>query len=148
MTLTSHIGDTKTFSIPLRWGNRAFVPGDGWHLVFTAKSDPNADDDDAEIQLELGSGIAVDGSRAIIAITTGDTAALPPGTLFWDVQAESLTSDDTRTVASGSWRLLRDITRGRKTTPGDPETPDNSYLSPSGEFYVTPDGTQYYAQPA
>jgi len=34
------------------------------------------------------------------------------------------------------------------TTPGDPETPDDSYVNTDGEFYVTPDGTQYYAQPA
>jgi hypothetical protein len=34
------------------------------------------------------------------------------------------------------------------TTPGDPETPDDSYVNTDGEFYVTPDGTEYYAQPA
>jgi hypothetical protein len=154
LVLTSKPGDTRTFSIPLRWGNRPFVPGSDWYLVFTAKSDPEMDDDDAEVEIELDDGLTVAGNRAILevldthtnplraaVIASGDKQLL----LYWDIQAERLDSDEVRTVASGTWVLRLDVRHGRRTTPGS--TPSDSYLTPDGDYYVTPDGEEYYAQP-
>jgi len=140
MILTSKLGDTVTFRIPLRWGNRAFEPGGDWHLVFTAKSDTSVIDELAEIQIELGSGIAEDGNRALVSILASHTEDLNPGILYWDIQAEDLDSDDIRTVASGSWLLRRDVTRGRRSTIGsDPYT----YTDPNGSIYYDPDNEPY-----
>jgi hypothetical protein len=154
MQLTSKLGDTRTFSIPLRWGNRPFVPGAEWHLVFTAKSDPEMDDEDAEVEVELGDGLTASGNRAILEVVGTKTnplraAVIASGKkqlrLYWDIQAEKLDTDEIRTVASGTWTLQLDVRHGRVSTPGS--TPSDSYLSPDGDYYVTPDGTEYYAQP-
>jgi len=118
MDLTAFLGDTKTFTIPLRWGNRSFVPGSDWHLVFTLKFDADDDDDSAPIQLETGNGVSATGSIAIINIPRSLTVDLSPGILFWDIQAEDLNSDDVRTVAIGRLHLMREITRRRKSSIG------------------------------
>jgi hypothetical protein len=118
MILTQSLGDTVTHRIPLRWGKRPFAPGSDWHLVFTAKSDPEVADELAEIQLELGNGVTASGNFALVAIRPHMTSGLDPGSLYWDVQAEMYDTDEVRTVALGKLVLRRDVTHGRKTTPG------------------------------
>lgn len=115
MILTQRIGDAKSFSIPLRWQNRPFTPGNEWHLVFTAKLDPADDDLSPPIQIELGEGITVTGSLATITLSRALTVDLDPGKLYWDIQAERLDSDEVRTVRSGTLTLMRDVTRDRKS---------------------------------
>jgi hypothetical protein len=132
MTLTAHLGDTKTFSIPLRWGNRPFLPGGEWHLVFTAKFSPQDSDPAAPIQLQTGSGITITGSRATIRLTRALTLPLEPDILRWDIQAEKLSSDEVRTVRSGRLALLREITRTRKS----PATTGNHLRDEDGEMIL------------
>jgi len=137
-TLTSKLGDTSTFSIPLRWEKRAFVPGNAWALLFTVKSDPDTQDDSQRLLQKAtgGYGIIVTGSTAEVAIQRADTirAAVvadpladppieaqeafeaAPGTYYWDVQATHLTTGKTRTVASGNYDLKRDVTRQSEPT--------------------------------
>jgi hypothetical protein len=146
MNLVAHLGDTKTFSIPLRWGNRPFLPGNDWHLVFTAKNDPADDDLLAPIQLELGDGVSALGHFASVSLARDLTVDLDAATLYWDIQAERLDSDEVRTVRSGRLTLLREVTHSRKSIPST--VPLDSYLSPDGDYYVTPSGDQYYAQPS
>jgi len=151
--LSQSLGDTVTHRIPLRWGNRPFVPGSQWHLVFTAKSDPEVADELAEIQLELGNGVTASGDYALVGLTPPDTEQLPAGTLQFDIQAEHLDSDEVRTVARGRLAMLRDVTHTRKSVPTPPlpgELPGElagAYLTPDEDQYFTsPDG-EYYAQP-
>jgi len=131
MTLTSHIGDTKTFSIPLRWGNRAFVPGSGWALLFTVKSDPLAQTDEQRLFQKTsnpGEGITVSGSTAMVQVLRVDTVRVAsvdppveafeaaPGTYYWDIQATRLSDGYVQTVAEGTMALNRDVTRNAEPT--------------------------------
>jgi hypothetical protein len=116
--LTCHLGDTKTFIIPMRWGNRPFIPGNDWHLVFTAKFDAEDDDTLAPIQLELGDGVTANGHHAVVALSRALTVDLEPSTLYWDIQAERLDSDEIRTVRTGRLTLLREVTHGRRSVIG------------------------------
>lgn len=118
MNLVTHLGDTKSFRIPLRWQNRPFLPGNDWHLVFTAKLDPSDDDWNPPIQLELGAGITISGHLATISLSRALTVDQNPCKLHWDIQAERLDSAEVRTVRHGTLTLLRDITRDRKSPIG------------------------------
>lgn len=125
MTLTQRIGDTVTHTIPMAWKGRPFAPGGAWFLIFTVKSDAYAETDaQASFQKTTNLGITVLGNKASIAVIPANTAgsvspaipALPPGTYYWDVQAQSLADpEDVRTVASGTLALVRDVTRGTET---------------------------------
>lgn len=124
LELTTYLGDTKTFRIPLRWGNRAFDPT-GCTLIFTVKADDADVDDDALIQKRTGGlGITVSGTTALVRIESVDTAgsadpviaALSPATTVFDIHAQNNDDpDDIRTVAKGTLVLLRDITQGNDT---------------------------------
>jgi hypothetical protein len=117
MTLTTYIGDSKTFSLPLRWGNKAFVPGDEWGLIFTVKADEAHTDEQAKIQKSSvrEAGISISGSTALVSLVpqdTNDTTPLAPETYYWDIQAQRIASpNDVRTVAKGRLVLVRDVTR-------------------------------------
>ena len=166
MILSQRIGDTRTFSIPLRWNGRPFVPGADWNLIFTVKSDPDTQVDSlAKIQKQSDYGISVSGHHAVVSLIPIDTAggtagavtvpALTPGLFYWDIQAQSLTeADDIRSVAGGTLTLLRDVTRG--TAPSIPiyvllppavGIPPNGYTNIAGQYYTNSLG-QYYTQPA
>jgi hypothetical protein len=116
MLLTQKIGDTRAFSIPLRWNGRPFVPGAAWHLVFTVKADEDDEDADALFQLETGNGVTVVDSIARVAVPRSVTVDLDAATTYWDVQAEAMDSEEVRTVRNGTLVLQRDITRGRRST--------------------------------
>ena len=113
--LTQNIGDTKTFSIPLRWNGLPFVPGSDWHLVFTVKADADDEDEDALFQLETGNGVDDNGRFARVSVSRSITEELAATVTYWDVQAERMDSEEVRTVASGTLSLIRDITRGRRS---------------------------------
>jgi hypothetical protein len=129
--LSQRIGDTKTFSIPLKWNGRPFLPENEWSLIFTAKSQPATQlDSAASLQKQLGSDFFILNDKAKIKLLPADTfgsttiTALNPGLLHWDIQAQK-TQDalDIRTVASGTLNLFRDVTRGTPT-----------YVPPSPSF--------------
>lgn len=121
--LSQRIGDTKTFSIPLKWNGRPFLPENEWSLIFTAKSQPATQlDSAASIKKQSNSGIIADSDFAKVNILPVDTSgsatvtALSPGLLYWDIQAQKiLDALDIRTVAGGTLNLLRDVTRGEAT---------------------------------
>lgn len=164
MILTQRIGDNKTHSIPLAWNGRPFIPGAAFNLIWTLKSNPEAQSDaEAAIQKQSGYGLSVTGSHARVSLIPLDTAGgvvsgvtvwpLAPGTLHWDIQAQSLSdSDDIRTVAHGSLTLLRDVSRRTVPSipiyvldpPADP-IPANAYVSPSRDPYLSPSGDYYVA---
>jgi len=131
MLLTANLGDAKTFSIPLRWGNRQFIPGAEWNLTFTAKSQPATQlDSAASLQKQLGSEFFILNDKANIKLLPADTfgsstvTALSPGLLYWDIQAQKILDTlDIRTVAGGTLNLFRDVTRGTPT-----------YVPPSPSF--------------
>ena len=129
MILSQRIGDTRTFSIPLSWGGRPFVPGSDWHLVFTVKSDPADEDADALFQLETSNGVTAVGRNASVAVARSLTVNLAPATAYWDVQAEKMDSEEVRTVASGRLSLLRDITRGRRSSVSGSSVRDDAGLA-------------------
>ena len=146
MLLTTNLGDAKTFSIPLRWGNRQFVPGTEWNLTFTAKSQPNSQlDSAASLQKQTDSGILVVNNKAKVSLlpqdTTGTTVISPiaPGLLYWDIQAQKIEDPlEVRTVAKGKLALNRDVTRGISTyIPAGP-----SFSSSVAKWTLTNDSSK------
>ena len=152
MKLSSKLGDTNTFRIPLSWGNDDFSPGANYTLTFTLKSDVNDLDAAAIVQKSTGGlGIEIDGSFADLTILRSDTfrdADYPnpgdpayqttAGTYYWDIQADGIGDfdGDTRTVATGIFVLSRDITRGvgpsipiYTTDPPSPSTVSNTSVN-------------------
>ena len=126
MILTSYIGDAKIFSVPLRWGNKPFEPGEEWFLIFTVKADVNDTDEEAKIQKTTDLGIMVSGSRASIELAPIDTAGDPEGdpiipaltedTYVFGVKAQSVDDlADIRTVASGRLDLKQPVGQGTET---------------------------------
>ena len=159
MTLTSHIGDTKTFSIPLRWGSRAFVPGSDWQLIFTVKSDPLTQTDEQRLLQKTDAlGITVLGSTAeveLLAFDTkhGDDPTEPPayeafeatpGTYYWDIQATCTTAGDdfgkVRTVAEGTLTLKIGVTRESEPTGPIYVVEQPVFVGPAGP--IGPEGPE------
>lgn len=133
MKLTAQLGDTKTFTIPLRWGNRAFDASAGWGLTFTAKADTDTADSECLFQKSLGAGITLANAiTALVSMIRVDTYRLAdeldapnddafqadPGTYYWDIQATGTDANEGlfRTVARGTLTLARDVTRGGATS--------------------------------
>ena len=116
MTLTQFNGDSVTHDIPLAWRGEAFEPGVDWLLIWTAKEDPADPDSAAVIQKASGVGITAEGSVASVAVVPADTVEAAQRVLFWDVQAQHATTGEVRTVAIGSLRLTRDVTRETTTS--------------------------------
>lgn len=131
MILTQSLGDTVTHRIPLRWGNKAFVPGSEWGLLLTVKSDPATQDDEHSLFQKTstpGEGITVSGSTAMVQVLRVDTVRVDsvdppveafeaaPGTYYWDVQATRLSDGYVQTVAEGTMVLKRDVTRNAEPT--------------------------------
>jgi hypothetical protein len=114
MQLTQYIGDSTSHEIPLTWAGDEFTPGEAWSLIFTAKRSAQDSDDAAVFQKVTGAGISVTGNTAEVEIVPADTLALPSATYIWDIQAQSLSTGEVRTVALGGIKLVRDVTR--KTT--------------------------------
>jgi hypothetical protein len=114
MQLTQYIGDSTSHEIPLTWAGDNFTPGEAWSLIFTAKRSAQDSDDAAVFQKVTGAGISVTGNTAEVEIVPADTLALPSATYIWDIQAQSLSTGEVRTVALGGIKLVRDVTR--KTT--------------------------------
>jgi hypothetical protein len=114
MQLTQYIGDSTSHEIPLTWAGDDFTPGEAWSLIFTAKRSAQDSDDAAVFQKVTGAGISVTGNTAEVEIVPADTLALPSATYIWDIQAQSLSTGEVRTVALGGIKLVRDVTR--KTT--------------------------------
>jgi hypothetical protein len=134
MQLTQYIGDSKSHEIPLTWAGDDFTPGEAWSLIFTAKFSAQDDDSEAVFQKVTGAGIAVTGNTAEVEVVPADTLTLPASAYIWDIQAQSLSTGEVRTVALGGIKLVRDVTR--KTTssveihtiePGAPFTGMSAY---------------------
>jgi hypothetical protein len=119
MTLTQFLGDTEVHTIPMRWRGRAFVPGTAWVLKFTVKA--LSSQTDALRLLQKGYpafGVTVSGCNAVVTILREDTFRTAPpfeaaeGRYVWDIQAQQVAAPNhTRTVASGTFVLERDVTR-------------------------------------
>ena len=126
MNLTATIGDTRNFSIPLRWRTGAFAPGEDWFLIFTVKESLDDTDEQAKIQKTTDLGITVQRSHAIVQIVPIDTAgdpegdpiipALIAGTYYWGIKAQKI-ADPTqvRTIATGELELEQPVGQGTET---------------------------------
>ena len=136
MNLTAYLGDSKTFTIPMRWENRPFVPGNEWHLTFTAKRSLDDLDPDSVFQKESGNGIEVTGSYATISMVRDDTVSEDPASLYWAVVADK--DGAVRNVRSGM--LILSQSAGRLPTPsidihGPPVVvPENAILDNLGSI--------------
>jgi hypothetical protein len=134
MQLVQFIGDTSPHTVPMAWDGEAFEPGEAWSLIFTAKRSAQDSDDAAVFQKVTGAGISVTGNTAEVEIVPADTLALPSATYIWDIQAQSLSTGEVRTVAFGGLKLTRDVTRRTTTslpintlTPAVPFTGKSAY---------------------
>lgn len=133
MNFSTLIGDTPVFEVSLTWGGAAFVPGEDWTLIFTAKRNETDPDDGAAFQKASGAGLTVTDSTATITLVSDDTVEEVPASLYYDIQAQHLTDGRVRTVAIGRLDLQRDITRA--TTVSVPIHTENAYVArgPQGE---------------
>jgi hypothetical protein len=111
MKLNQFYGDSSTFTIPLEWDDAGFTPGSDWHLIFTAKAKRTDPDDAALIQKATGAGITHSGTNALVALVPQDTRDIDAITIYWDIQAQHLTTAEVRTPARGTLKFSRDITR-------------------------------------
>ncbi|MBU6170601.1 MAG: hypothetical protein KGQ87_03790 [Verrucomicrobia bacterium] len=134
MQLVQFIGDTQPHTVPMAWAGEAFEPGTAWSLIWTAKHTAADDDSSAVIQKATGAGISVTEDTATIELVPDDTLFLPATQLVWDLQAQSLTTGEVRTVALGGLKLSRDVTRRTTTsvpintlTPAVPFTGKSAY---------------------
>lgn len=116
MQLVQFIGDTQPHTVPLAWAGEPFEPDAAWSLIWTAKRSASDDDDSAVIQKVTGVGISVTEDKATIELVPYDTIFLPSTQLIWDLQAQSLTTGEVRTVAFGGLKLARDVTRRTNTS--------------------------------
>jgi hypothetical protein len=115
MQLVQFIGDSQSHAVTMSWRGEAFAPGEEWSLIWTAKHSASDDDNSATIQKASGAGIGITEDTATIELVPDDTLFLPATQLVWDLQAQSLTTGEVRTVAFGGLKLARDVTR-RTTT--------------------------------
>lgn len=82
-------------------------------IWFTAKHHPNDADADAVIRKALGVGISIvsePNGTATVTVDAEDTADARPGVLVWDAQVRDA-AGKIRTAASGSLKLVADVTR-------------------------------------
>lgn len=117
-----YAGDLKTLTIALTndvlsGDPTAFTPSTGYNLIFTAKDSNNATDRAAKFQYSTGVGITHSTTNAVVVVHPIDTRPHGGKTLYFDIQAQSLTSaDDIRTVAVGTLVLKRETTRQTTTS--------------------------------
>jgi hypothetical protein len=115
--LDMYRGDDESFDVAVVDKNGVVVNLTGASLRFTVKRDAADLDVDAVITKTTGSGITVTnaaGGIARIDIAATDTSAMIRGTLLvWDLQVRDSNSK-TRTLASGTLRIIVDVSR---TTP-------------------------------
>lgn len=112
--LSMYRGDDESFDVHVVDRDGVDVDLTGAELRFTAKRDVTDADNDAVISKTTGAGVttvtAVEG-LARIDIDAADTDAMARGTLLvWDLQVVD-TFDKVRTVASGSLRIMVDVSR-------------------------------------
>ena len=134
MQLVQFIGDNAPHTVPMAWAGEAFEPGAAWSLIWTAKHSAADDDGSAVVQKATGAGISVTEDTATIELVPDDTLFLPATQLVWDLQAQSLSTGEVRTVAFGGLKLTRDVTRRTTTslpintlTPAVPFTGKSAY---------------------
>lgn len=138
---TFYAGDLKSLTIALTndvlsGSPTSFTPGAGYHLIFTAKESKNASDAGAKFQYATGVGITHSSTNAVVSVHPVDTRNHGGKTLYFDIQAQSLSSaDDVRTVAEGTLVLKRDATR-QTTTSVPLHTIDEGvpYTGPAGSI--------------
>jgi hypothetical protein len=114
--LSTYIGDSTVLEIPLVWQGFEFVPGENWTLIFSAKFRSTDADVDSVFQKASGAGITVNYNLAQVELVPDDTLNLAEISLFYDIQAQNVTTGAIRTVALGRLNLTRDITRERTTS--------------------------------
>jgi hypothetical protein len=99
IALTQYVGDSKTHSIPMTWEGQSFTPDSQWLLLLSVKLRKTDADRFSLFQKALGAGITVSGSTASISVVPTDTNDAPATTYFGDIQAQSTTTGQVRTVA-------------------------------------------------
>jgi hypothetical protein len=113
MDLKTFCGDTITLSIPLAWRGSPFIPAVGDILIFTVKTDLEDADDLAIIQKATGAGVTFSGSTAAVSLVYQDSYQLAAGITFYDIQWQSGTTGEVKTLTPPGARLefKRDATR-------------------------------------
>jgi hypothetical protein len=113
---TAYLNDTTTVEVPLLWRGVAFMPGEEWSLIFTAKQNAADPDSEAVIQKASGAGITARRRFADVELVPADSDSLDPCVLFCDIQGQHLTTGQVRTFASFELSFVRDITRETSTS--------------------------------
>ena len=108
-------GDTLKISAEFTEDDGTVIDITGWIFFVTLKSDPEADDDDAELEYEVTAPANADSEagQIILDIPYTLTAPLIPNTLYYmDIQRVIPGSPlDVATLHKQTIRVLRDITQ-------------------------------------
>lgn len=102
------------FDLSEGWVDSHFTGG----VVFTLRDgEPGSSvvsDDDALAQVSVAGGgiVFTTTTHGVITIPGDDTKTWPAKRLRWDVEARITTGAKVHTIASGTLRILADITRG------------------------------------
>ena len=102
-------GDTKQFNITVRDSNSDLFDLTGYTMVFTAKSNVELSDDNAEITSTATISVPASGVGAF-TLTPSDTA-VGVKTYLYDIQISNGT-DSVYTIAQGDFKVTQDITKG------------------------------------
>lgn len=156
-SFTFYAGDTTVLPVALTKDNLVTTPGTPWnpgptttaathHLIFTAKRKQSDHDALALFQYTSGAGIVHGANLATVTIHPVDSRAYGGKTLFFDIQAQDIsTGDIIATVATGNLVLKRDTTRQTTTSVSvhtlDPSIPYTGPQGPPGEQLNIDGGT-------
>jgi len=128
--LKQYVGDSASHTVPLIWNNQSFEPDVSWLLLLTVKANRTDADRFALFQKALGAGITVSGSSATFQVVPQDTENSPARIYYGDIQAQSTTTGEIRTVCEIELTLVPDVSRGNQSTieihtmqPGYPNGP-------------------------
>lgn len=129
-TLTISRGDSRTFTIPATLDGVSYDLGDVAVAIFTAKHDARDLDSAAAIQKASGLGLSTSGSNFTLSLVPADTDSFFDGkSLAWDIQGQ-LSDGKVLTLASGTLRIVGDITRETTTSvpvyTSEPPIPGNT----------------------
>lgn len=109
-------GDDKSWSLLL--SKRDGTPYDiaGWLVFFTVKAAVADADASAKIKKDISSHTDAANGLTTISITSSDTASLPIGEYFYDIQVKTGTSK-IYTTHKGKFKVSYDVTIRTTTTP-------------------------------
>jgi hypothetical protein len=101
-------GDTQIYELNFTDENGDAIDITDWVVWFTVKSDQNALDDDADIQVIVDTHSDPTNGKTVVELSNDDTD-LEIGSYYYDIQTKD-SDDKIKTIVAGKFIVSRDIT--------------------------------------